>query len=256
MEIFLDDSGLPAELIKKGQYGKVALVKPLEVEPFPQGNKILCFLHKLIIPKPKRQKFYPVNMANYILYGRKVWEQDIEQIPKGKNYRERLNLADILVCTDIFLQSTRTNYYRFHYTGSAGLYLADFLEVIPSPTAARIIHAAADPSIAKDLLNNEGQLNNVESNSQSLAIEGVVLLPPETRKNIFQEMTKIQPSDTWKFINLISASWNNPASGLDGPSLIRANFDNSLPFNTYPNTKIAEVMSELPLLRKIAESAK
>ncbi|MFA5932739.1 MAG: hypothetical protein WCV81_00565 [Microgenomates group bacterium] len=248
--------------IKKGHYGVVSLVKLVNSDPQTHSDNIISRLvNKFIAPhRIKRSRHFDrLDLANYILSGNKVWESDIEQIPKGKNYEEQLQLADIFVTTSIFNEQLME---AFRYSHSpimlpTGHYLADFLEVIPTQVSSRIVFAASDPSIARDLLTGKGLLDNTTHNSQSLAIEAIVLLPSNIRQEIFQEMVNISPSETnhtHRFLNLISLSWNDHGSKFCVPSLIRSNLDSD--FSHYADHKIAEVWNDIPFLRGIVESAK
>ncbi|MDD2822688.1 MAG: hypothetical protein PHQ59_01270 [Candidatus Daviesbacteria bacterium] len=235
------------EVIKEGSYGEVSLVKQIPSQECK--NALLSKMLGRYFKKPL-EPFYPIAWANSILHKQRVWEDEVLQLPKGKNSKEQHGLTGILVATSILGEQIEESSGQrlYPYKFSAERCMTDFLEIIPPTTAAKIINSAADPDIARDFVTGE-DLNNFNRDSLPLAIAVVVLLPSNARQIIFQEMKKITPSisnHTQRLLNLIYSCWNAPFSECNGQSIIKVN----LP-PTISQEKISEVWQNLLLLSKM-----
>lgn len=245
------------QVIRRGFYEEISLVR---LQPKnsteSQSDKKRNFLDKLFattLAVPKKP-FYPLELADSIVYGRKIWEQMLPQIPKGKNEKEKIQLADVLITTSLaHISETKpsTRNKSLALSPRAGKDNADLLYLIPLDQSVGILLAAADPNIAQALLNGKAERDNFQEkiDSQSVAIEAFALLPRNDRRNMFQNMVNQQPSLTEKFLNLIVASWNYPSSLFCAPFLIQQNLNNGLAAE-----KINEFQQDWNTLRLIVES--
>ncbi len=193
-------------------------------------------------------------LARHVLEEGKVSTRDLSVIPLGSSDYDELKRANIFAMMssfhDFLLNKGRKEGNNPGHR--LGLILADFVDIIPRDIASRIILSAADPKVARTIAKQEGTLAIGNVDTQTLAVESVVLLPRESRLELFSEMAKISPGREGRarrLLSLIASDWTNRNSPYCGSLLIYMNLEGEL-----ASHQILEVQEDLIPLGQIIEN--
>lgn len=249
----IDRVGENLRILKTGSYGKVNLVKgeniaaPKEEVKYRMGalsNKIKSWFGG---NKARMDEAYAIgDLCHNVANNHRVYEGQLKGIPGGFNHGELLKLGNIIaLIANMYGKSVLKARRELGETRpyDLGLTLSDFLEVIPTEVAARILYAASDPEIAQTILQGEGSLNIKDIDIQPHAVEAVVLLPIEPRHKIFTGMADLQPnggSRAYRLFGLIAANWAQRNSEYCGQIMIYNNLRDEV-----ASRKILEVQEDL-----------
>ena len=230
-------------IIKTGSYGYVSLIegnvdKTKETSLRLQNTGILGAI--LSIPSFVRAKWRGLDhysgaisgdqlnmfiLVPNILNQQKVGEADVSRMPNTLKTADLLQLAQITACLALaYDQRKETEGEKIPY--NRGLIISDLLEVLPTPTAARLLFASSNPDIAETIY--EGRVHPVFQNidPQIVAVEGFVLLPPDARQAIFRELVRLGPGPTGRarlFLSFAIGNYYDKTSKYSGIPLIYAN---------------------------------
>ncbi len=172
-----------------------------------------------------------------------VSQNEINRLPKRLSPRDQMWLAQTLAAfpsaySSFIEEAEQRLGKRSDYM--LGAIMADFLEVIPRSIATRILYSASNPEIAEDIFKGRSSISFWrDTDTQALVIESLVLLPAEVRKEVFKEMTKLEPKlegRAHSLFRMLVANFHQKSSPYCGRDYIYAN----LP-SPYAETKEEEV---------------
>lgn len=247
-------------IIKTGSYELVSLVEghvsPVEEATFRLKKGILgkvlsVFSGNRAITTSEANLFL---LASNVIGLHKIGEADVARIPQTIDPHDLLQLAQIAVCLsyayDQRIQLMKEQ--RINTPYSRGKRVSDFLEVIPPVTAAGILFAASTPDIAEAIYEGRVRSSFRGHDSQIIAIEGVVLLPRQTRRDAFAELTRLEPGQKGRarqFLSSVIGNFYAHNSKYSGMQLIYANLKGE-----EASGKVLEMQSEFQELANIIKA--
>lgn len=262
MEQKMHEANLNGErtVIKTGAYVMVSLVNGSVATPaegtlrrtvYGGGLRgtIARFLDKRSV---RREAFDVVTFAHHIVDVHQVGQEDLKSLPQGLTDTDQVRLANIVAQISLqhgYMQSDLRQKSDVKPPYKLGRILADFLDVIPRSVAARLVFACANPDVAQTIKRGEGTLNISDVDVQSLIIEGLILTLPQTRREIFTELAKLQAEKDGRanrLLSLITSNWVNRNSDYCGPTMIYRNLEDQ-----QASSKVLEVQTEFADLRQI-----
>lgn len=195
-------------------------------------------------------------ISHHLVYNCKIGEGDLNRIPSGLTERDQIFYSTLVVSIakeyDLRVSETRKR-IGIIPPYARGRFLSDFFEIIPPDKASRILYAAADPDLSQSTKEGRFYAATEGTDTQSLAVEAVVLLPKDARHEIFREMAKLDPRREGRanrFLSLIASDWFNRNSPTSGFSDIYANLTDS---PDEVGERVLDTYQDLSECRKIIE---
>jgi len=164
------------------------------------------------------------DVASRVINEGKVNLKDVEHIGRLRTFEQASFLA------------TFGSYYKMKEKAAAqagtpssynlGLVIADFLEVIPVETAAKLILAGSDPDISESIIRHDRTRHMEAVDTQVLAAEGVILLPLKVQSEVLKKMVDLDPrleGRGYMFYRNLMSSFYDRRSSLSAFNLVTAN---------------------------------
>lgn len=245
-------------VIKTGFYKHVSLiegsVRPVEETKFRLESRIKGILSLFSGRRMSGVSSDLVIVASNVIGPGEIGESDIARLPSSLTPPNLLHMAQIVAMLS-FVHDERIQMNRpdINLPYERGLFISDFLEVIPTEVTARILYAASTPDVAEAIYEGRGSLRRLQGHDpQIMAIEGVVLLPSEVRREVFTELARLQPGRSGRarlFLSSMIGNFHDPNSKYGGSKLIYANLQGE-----EASGKILEVQSEFMDLAEIVNA--
>lgn len=157
-------------------------------------------------------------------------QSDLERIPLGQGTKSQKHRAEFVeMIAGIYqkdapeLKNKGLN-IKYHL----GLLLSDMFELMPPETAARVLLSASTPEISGEIKERANSEGLPEIDVHVLAVEAVLLLPRNKRRELFVEMAKQDTRQEGRpslFFRSIVGAFNDRNSPFFGIGLIYANLE-------------------------------